>query len=413
MVQRLRILLIDPDHDEFFLIKKCLLRLSHPFSLNWAVDWPSAREHLERESFDACLLDYTLDRAQGFTILEHLRRQDAGLPVIMLGRHRQVSLDRAVIKLGADDLLPKFALNGYLLERAISQSIERRKITQALRQSEQDYRHMAEISTSVLHNMGNFLNSLLTANSKLKQLNETSKIDTLPKINRLLAKHQDNLADFLVNHEKGRKLPKLLSTLSEVLRDEQRLAAEEIERGRHIIKLMTQTIRHQQDHAKAHAFHEPIHLDQILDNAISMCGEMLKKHAVQLQLDKAGTPMVEGSRSRLTQILINLIKNAVESMETTAIKRLAITLEDEQDMAKITISDSGKGIPAEKQPFLFQFGFSDKHEGHGFGLSFCKNAVEELGGQLVLVHSREQEGTTFSLTLPILAHKAPPSSEPA
>lgn len=402
MAQLLRILLIDSDHDEYFLIKKRLLRISLPFVLSWAVDWPSAAKYLEEQDFDVCLLDYMLDRGENFAILDQLRRQKPRLPVVMLGGHRQISLDREVIKLGADDLVPKFALNANLLERAISQSIERRKIIQTLQQSEQDYRHMAEISTSVLHNMGNFLNSLYTANCKLKQLTETSKIDTLEKINNLLADHQDDFSNFLVNNEKGRHLPKLLATLYEVLRDEQRLAFEEIERGHYIIKLMEQTIRSQQDHAKQHAFHEPIHLDQIIDNAVSMCGEIFTKRGIELKCTKTCAPIVEGSRTRLTQVLINLIKNAVEAMDSVPIKVLHITLEEETDNTKITITDTGVGIPPEKQPFLFQFGFSDKNEGHGFGLSFCKKAVQEMDGQLLLVHSRENYGTTFALILPVM-----------
>ncbi len=406
MDAELRILHIDQDHDEYFLINKRLLRTTLSFSLCWAPDWQGAAEHLNVQSFDVCLLDYYLDQKTGFRMLESIRQQDSHVAVVMLVSHRELGLDRKVIKLGADDMVSKFGLTAQLLERAVLQSVERRKIIEALQKSEQDYRHIAELSTSVLHNMGNLLNSLYTAGGKMQNINSESKLSTLGKLNALIQDHEDHLDGFLTNHPKGKLLPQMLTSLYDVLLDEQRQMAHEIERHTDIVKLMEQTIRRQQDVAKEHAFHEPIHLDQIVDNAVAMCETIVGKREIELRLEKTCAPFVEGSRSRLTQVLVNLIKNAVEAMEAAPRKRLHIRLDEEDEQtAKITISDTGCGIPEDKQPFLFQFGYSDKEEGHGFGLHYCQKTVGAMGGTLTLVHSREHYGTTFAVCLPVLQSK--------
>lgn len=406
MDAELRILHIDQDHDEYFLINKRLLRTTLSFSLSWAPDWQDAEDHLSAQSFDVCLLDYYLDQKTGFRMLESIRQRDSHVAVVMLVSHRELGLDRKVIKLGADDMVSKFGLTAQLLERAVLQSIERRKIIEALQQSEQDYRHIAELSTSVLHNMGNLLNSLYTAGGKMRHINSESKLATLGKLNELISEHADELGGFLTEHPKGKLLPQMLTSLYDVLLEEQRQMALEIERHTDIVKLMEQTIRKQQDVAKEHAFHEPIHLDQIVDHAVAMCEPIVGKREIELRLEKTCAPFVEGSRSKLTQVLINLIKNAVEAMETTPRKRLHICLDEQDDTtATITISDTGCGIPKDKQPFLFQFGYSDKQEGHGFGLHYCHKTITAMGGSLTLVHSREHYGTTFAVRLPVLQRR--------
>uniref|UniRef100_B1XUB7 Two component signal transduction sensor lacking kinase domain n=1 Tax=Polynucleobacter necessarius subsp. necessarius (strain STIR1) TaxID=452638 RepID=B1XUB7_POLNS len=74
---------------------------------------------------------------------------------------------------------------------------------------------MAEVANSVIHNVGNALNSINVAVSTINSEIKSTPLGTLPKIADMLKEHQANLSDFLMKDEKGQKIPKLLEMLSD------------------------------------------------------------------------------------------------------------------------------------------------------------------------------------------------------
>src|SRR5438309_6125709 len=97
--------------------------------------------------------------------------------------------------------------------------------------------------------------------------------------------------------------------------------------------------------------------------------------------------MLKGDRTRLEQVLNNIILNAVDFVSSER-GRIEIRAESNNDKILFTIKDNGLGIPKEKQHHLFtQFYQLDtsatrKHGGSGLGLSICKGIVESLGGKI-------------------------------
>ena len=115
--------------------------------------------------------------------------------------------------------------------------------------------------------------------------------------------------------------------------------------------------------------------------------------------------MLKGDRSRLEQVLNNLILNAVDFVPVNG-GRIEMRAERNDDKVLFTIKDNGMGIPKDKQHHLFtQFYQLDtsatrKHGGSGLGLSICKGIVEALGGKIWL-ESDTGKGTIFYFTIPI------------
>ncbi|NKE73042.1 two-component system sensor histidine kinase NtrB [Candidatus Manganitrophus noduliformans] len=110
----------------------------------------------------------------------------------------------------------------------------------------------------------------------------------------------------------------------------------------------------------------------------------------------------------LRQILLNLILNAVEAMPQGGELRVAVALQETNETCsdraavggvKITISDTGDGIPPEILPKIFDPFFTTKSKGTGLGLAIVHHAVTALGGS-VQVQSEIHRGSTFTLTLP-------------
>jgi len=102
---------------------------------------------------------------------------------------------------------------------------------------------------------------------------------------------------------------------------------------------------------------------------------------------------------QLKQVLINLVKNAMEAMEPNPESRLDIRVKRILDRVIIEISDNGPGIPEELLEQVFVPFFSTKTEGSGIGLPLCRQIVKNHGGQ-ISVKSEQGKGTTFRVGFP-------------
>ncbi len=113
---------------------------------------------------------------------------------------------------------------------------------------------------------------------------------------------------------------------------------------------------------------------------------------------EAGMPPIRGKANKLKQVFINLIQNAIESMERGTIK---ITLSRyQEEMVKVSIADKGCGIPEEKLSNLFTPFYTTKANGTGLGLSVCKKIIDDHQGRIE-IRSMENGGTIASVMLPI------------
>jgi PAS domain S-box-containing protein len=112
------------------------------------------------------------------------------------------------------------------------------------------------------------------------------------------------------------------------------------------------------------------------------------------------------NRIQVQQVLVNILRNALEAMATVKRRELTVTtalLDDET--VEIAIADSGPGIPKEISNNLFQSFVSTKHDGMGLGLSICRSIVEAHGG--LLRHDPNPEGgAIFRFTLPCATTEA-------
>lgn len=105
-----------------------------------------------------------------------------------------------------------------------------------------------------------------------------------------------------------------------------------------------------------------------------------------------------GDRESLRSAFTNLIINALQSMKQNG--RLTIELSHDEKTARIEISDTGKGIAPEDLSQIFEPYFSTKETGTGLGLAIVKKSIDDHGGT-ISVESKQNEGTTFTITLPI------------
>ena len=148
----------------------------------------------------------------------------------------------------------------------------------------------------------------------------------------------------------------------------------------------------------------PVDLHKTLRDVSRLWEEQSRAKAVAFRIDIGDCPqMIVGDAARLRQIVFNLLSNALKFTERGAIELRAEATEDEQ--LRISVRDSGIGIPADKLDEIFESfkqvdaGTTRRYGGTGLGLSICRNLARAMGGD-VTVDSTIGVGSTFAITLP-------------
>ena len=162
--------------------------------------------------------------------------------------------------------------------------------------------------------------------------------------------------------------------------------------------------------ARPHLVAMDIH--QTIREVLTLIRTEMKRRSVRL-LPEAfpGARWVLGDRILVQQVLLNLINNAIESMDTVEVGsrwiRLSIPDSAPRDVA-IAVADNGCGLPPNMDDRIFEPFYSTKPQGMGMGLSICRSIIEAHEGRLWVTPSREGQGTEFIFSLPA-ANPTPPA----
>lgn len=104
-------------------------------------------------------------------------------------------------------------------------------------------------------------------------------------------------------------------------------------------------------------------------------------------------------RTQLIRVVTNLIKNGIQAIPEGQQPKIIVTVSEENNTVRITVSDNGIGITEENKPKVFEPKFTTKSSGMGLGLAMVKNIVETYGGTITFV-SQKGKGTLFTVTFP-------------
>jgi two-component system sensor kinase FixL len=149
-------------------------------------------------------------------------------------------------------------------------------------------------------------------------------------------------------------------------------------------------------------------LNQIVEEALALALVGARQRGVRasLELDHA-LPPVFVDHVQVQQVVLNLVRNAIEAMEQLERRELTVGTRTvpEQGMAEVIVADTGPGIAPELADRLFQPFVTTKATGMGLGLSICREIVEAHHGRLTMAPV-SSGGTVFRVTLPIASREA-------
>ncbi|MEO4016200.1 DAHL domain-containing protein [Pseudomonas rossensis] len=263
---------------------------------------------------------------------------------------------------------------------------------------------MAEIATNVLHNVGNVLNSVNISADLVTRKLRASKAQGLGKAMQLINEHSDDLGTFLTEDAKGKLLPGYLNQLVDAIALEQQGMADELAQLTKSVDHIKDIVATQQSYAGANSLMEPLHISELLEDALRMNSGALTRHHVTVVKEYSDVPQVMGDKHRLLLILINLISNAKYAMSDLSNRPRQMTLGVkivEDKTLQVSVKDDGEGIAEENMTRIFAHGFTTRKEGHGFGLHSCALAAIEMNGHLTAHSDGPGKGAMFTLQIPL------------
>jgi len=299
-----------------------------------------------------------------------------------------------------------------LQEEVAEHQRAREELTQAQRQLVDSSRQagMAEVATSVLHNVGNVLNSVNVSITILRQNTISSNLGSLVKLGGLMKQREADLIAFLTTDPKGKRVPDFIILLADQLVAENKAVQAEQDQLARNIEHIKEIVAMQQNYAQISGILEHVSVAELLDHALQMNIASLSVHAVNVVRHFTDVPPATVDKHKVLQILVNLVQNAIHALGESGRldKELAVGLGmNGADRVQITVTDNGIGVPPENLTRIFSHGFSTRKDGHGFGLHSGANAAKEMGGRLIAYSEGTGKGATFTLELPLFPSREP------
>src|SRR5260370_2847727 len=146
---------------------------------------------------------------------------------------------------------------------------------------------------------------------------------------------------------------------------------------------------------------KPIDINKLIFTVLAIVRHELEKHGVELrtELDES-LPALEGDRVQLQQVVLNLVMNAIEAMQSVAPRILSIrSCVSKPNFVHVAVEDTGTGIDPSNHDHIFNPMFTTKKRGMGIGLSICNSIIESHNGRIWVTPGIDK-GSIFQFELP-------------
>ena len=388
------VLLVEDDEDDYVIVEEALGTYSSLFRLIWAQNYQDAIEQMETQEPDACLVDFGLGEKTGLDLVKQAILMDFSGPLIILtGLGYDAGIDDEAMKLGADDYLAKNEISAQLLKRTILFNIQRKRTEARMREGEARFRQIAEISSNTLHNIGNVLNNLTISGQTAENLLNQINLERLADVAKMLETFSQVQQD-----AKGKLISPYLLKVKENLGEGVQEVATAIQSSLKKLQMAREAISIQHKTMRS-GKKEWFSLAGLVQEAFSLHRVHITRKEIAYTIDDPHNCKAYFHRTTLLHIMINLVKNAIEATYRSQERKIHVVIDKKDESIELSFTDTGMGITAEAKEKLFSHGFTTKHDGNGFGLNFCRHALEKEGGKISAESEGEGKGACFKITL--------------
>lgn len=381
-----KILFVDDNDIDRMLSQRYLERdPHHQFEFFGVASAQEAYSLIEENIFHCILVDYLLPDENGLDFIENLQKiYDVCPPIIMMTGQGNENVAAKAINVGVSDYIIKSYITAIGLRRAVLNVIEKNSLIHKIK----------------LKNL-----ELKKANVELERLNQ-----------EILRSYQ------VLSHELKTPLTAIYGFLT-ILNDqlvgpvnsEQAELLQYAIESCELMKLYINDLLKASliDAAKVNLNLEAYSIEKIIDVAMSMVKDLAEKNNIAIKAKiEPNLPDCWVDYQRITQVLINLINNAIKFSYPNNQVEIHVKRESDLNYIRIEIADYGIGIPDSELSKIFERFYqyrqqeTDPNSGLGLGLSICKQLVNLHGGD-ISVSSQYQKGSTFIFTVPVVPERRP------
>jgi signal transduction histidine kinase len=361
-----RILLVEDNPGDARLLRELLHEGTLPFELRHVDRLDAAQRELAQETMDVILLDLSLPDAHGLETVRRMLSSAGELPILVLTGLDDENLAVQAVQSGAQDYLVKGQVDAVLLGRSIRYALERAELLRSEREArataEAAVRARDEVLRIVSHDLGNSLSAVSIQAVLLERTPPQQRDDAMVR-------------------RRTSAIRQLVAGMQRLRQDLLDVAS--IEAGRLSIEPV------------------PTEVSSLLEEAIEHHHDLAAERSLQLDLHVAAElPRILGDRTRLLQVIGNLLGNAIKF--TGEGGRISLEAREEDGGVHLAVSDTGVGISAEHLPHVFDRFWKSRRgnrQGAGLGLAIALGIVEAHGGRM-WAESQPDVGSTFHLVVP-------------
>lgn len=261
-----------------------------------------------------------------------------------------------------------------------------------------------EIASDVMHDIGNAVVGFGAYLTRIKRLQEQAKAENLNQLSRFFETQKPVIAPVL-GDTKTDAIITLLHGIANSEKNNQEEISKSITEQINIITHIQDILNIQRQYISGHESGErkSISLRNIINDAVSMLFATIDKSAIAVSFDiDNDLPIMKGDRTKLMQVLINLLKNSIDAIEANAAEKTILIKAFQVDKHIILqVKDSGKGFEKDTSAKLFTRGFTTKASGSGLSLYNCRSIIESHKGTIDMTSEGNGKGslTTISILL--------------
>jgi signal transduction histidine kinase len=259
-----------------------------------------------------------------------------------------------------------------------------------------------EIASDVLHDIGNAIVGFGSYLTRIKRSMQNNNMENLHRLSLFLGDKKQELSSSLGEA----KAVALIDMLNGITHSQQ-TSMEEIQHAvteqLNIISHIQEILDIQRQYVTGESKkRKPVNLRGVINDCMAMLFASYDKRGVDITLNlNHDVPLIEGDRTKLMQVVLNVLKNSLEAIDTNApVKKIAIELFHDSDGITLHVKDSGSGFDEATAEKLFERGFTTKSSGTGIGLNNCKTIVESHSGTLEMKSDGINKGSETKIRFP-------------